>query len=77
MVWPRTARNMPSSTAWRMWISRVQAGALCRNIWPVPWLRLRGELRQGFGGETGETGDLFLDARRSGRDNSGFPADRD
>ena len=26
------------------------------------WLRLRGEVRQGFGGETGVTGDVFLDA---------------
>src|SRR5208282_4033750 len=32
------------------------------NFWPVSWLRLRGEVRQGIGGETGVTGDLFLDA---------------
>jgi outer membrane protein len=39
----------------------VQAGAFA-EFWPVPWLRLRTELRQGFGGETGVTGDAFLDA---------------
>lgn len=32
------------------------------EYWAVPWLRLRGEVRQGIGGETGVTGDLFLDA---------------
>jgi MipA family protein len=32
------------------------------EIWPVSWLRLRTEVRQGFGGETGVTGDAFLDA---------------
>ncbi len=32
------------------------------NFWPVSWLRLRGEVRQGIGGETGVTGDIFLDA---------------
>lgn len=32
------------------------------NFWPLPWLRLRGEARQGIGGETGVTGDVFLDA---------------
>jgi len=30
--------------------------------WPVPWLRLRGEVREGIGGETGVTGDFFMDA---------------
>jgi MipA family protein len=30
--------------------------------WPLPWLRLRGEVRQGIGGETGVTGDFFMDA---------------
>ena len=39
----------------------LQAGGFA-EYWPVPWLRLRGEIRQGFGGETGVTGDLFLDA---------------
>jgi MipA family protein len=39
----------------------AQIGAYA-NFWPVPWLRLRGEVRQGVGGETGVTGDVFLDA---------------
>jgi MipA family protein len=32
------------------------------EYWAVPWLRLRGELLQGFNGETGLTGNIFLDA---------------
>jgi MipA family protein len=39
----------------------AQVGAFA-NFWPLPWLRLRGEIRQGIGGETGLTGDIFLDA---------------
>ena len=39
----------------------VQAGAFA-EYWPVPWLRMRGELRQGFAGETGVTGDAIIDA---------------
>jgi len=39
----------------------VQAGAFA-EYWPVQWLRLRSEVRQGIGGETGVTGDVFLDA---------------
>ncbi len=39
----------------------LQAGAFV-EYWPISWLRLRGEVRQGIGGETGVTGDLFLDA---------------
>jgi MipA family protein len=39
----------------------VQAGAFA-EYWPVQWLRLRTEVRQGFGGEGGVTGDAFLDA---------------
>ncbi len=31
------------------------------EYWPVPWLRLHGEVMQGFDGETGVTGNLFLD----------------
>jgi len=30
--------------------------------WATPWLRLRGEVRQGIGGETGVTGNLYVDA---------------
>jgi outer membrane protein len=39
----------------------AQVGAFA-NFWALPWLRLRGEIRQGIGGETGLTGDVFLDA---------------
>jgi MipA family protein len=39
----------------------LQAGAFA-EYWPIQWLRLRGEIRQGFGGEKGVTGDLFMDA---------------
>ena len=39
----------------------VQLGGFAA-YWPVPWLRLRAEIRQGIGGETGQTGDVFLDA---------------
>lgn len=39
----------------------AQIGAFA-NWWLLPWLRLRGEVRQGIGGETGVTGDVFLDA---------------
>jgi outer membrane scaffolding protein for murein synthesis (MipA/OmpV family) len=39
----------------------LQAGAFA-EYWPVDWLRLRAEVRQGFFGEGGVTGDVFLDA---------------
>ncbi len=39
----------------------AQIGAFA-EYWAVPWLRLRGEVRQGVGGETGVTGNAFLDA---------------
>ena len=39
----------------------VQAGAFA-EYWPFEWLRLRTEVRQGFGGEGGVTNDTFLDA---------------
>jgi outer membrane protein len=39
----------------------LQAGAFA-EFWAVPWLRLHTEVRQGFGGEKGVTGDVFLDA---------------
>lgn len=38
----------------------IQVGGYA-EFWPVPWLRLRSEVRQGIGGETGVTGDLFVD----------------
>ena len=41
--------------------TRLKSGC-SSEYWPVTWLRLRGEVRQGIGGETGLTGDVFLDA---------------
>jgi len=38
----------------------IQLGGFV-EYWAVPWLRLRGEVRQGFNGEHGVTGDLFAD----------------
>jgi outer membrane protein len=40
------------------WALQLGAYAI---YWPVPWLRLRGEIRQGIGGETGQTADVFAD----------------
>jgi outer membrane protein len=31
------------------------------QYWPTSWLRIRGELRQGVGSETGQTGNLYID----------------
>jgi len=61
IVWPRyasqyTQLNGLGDVGWG-----VQLGAFAQ-YWPVPWLRLRGEVRQGIGGETGVTGDLLADA---------------
>lgn len=39
----------------------VEAGAYVQ-YWATPWLRVRAELRQGIGAETGQTGDLYVDA---------------
>jgi len=32
------------------------------QYWPASWLRIRTELRQGIGAETGQTADLYIDA---------------
>ncbi len=39
----------------------IELGAFAEYWW-APWLRTRGEVRQGFGGHHGVIGDLFLDA---------------
>jgi outer membrane protein len=39
----------------------LQSGVFA-EYWPVQWLRLHSEVRQGIGGETGVTGDIFVDA---------------
>jgi outer membrane protein len=61
VVWERKASSYAALNGLGDVNFAVQAGAFA-EYWPVPWLRLRGELRQGIGGETGVTGDLFLDA---------------
>ncbi len=61
LVWQRKASDYAALNGLGDINYAVQAGAFA-EYWPVPWLRLRGEARQGIGGETGITGDLFLDA---------------
>jgi outer membrane protein len=61
IAWPRKASSDTALNGLGDVNFAVQAGAFA-EYWPAPWLRLRGEARQGFGGETGVTGDLFLDA---------------
>lgn len=60
-VWQRKASDYAALNGLGNVNYALQAGAFT-EYWPAPWLRLRGEVRQGFGGETGVTGDLFLDA---------------
>jgi len=61
IVWQRKASSDTALNGLGDVNFAVQAGAFA-EYWPVQWLRLHGELRQGFGGEKGVTGDLFLDA---------------
>ena len=61
IIWPRTASSYAALNGLGNVNWALQAGAF-GEYWAVPWLRLRGEVRQGFGSETGVTGDLFLDA---------------
>ena len=60
LVWERSASQYRELNGLGNVDFALQAGAFA-EYWPTPWLRLRGELRQGFGGETGVTGDAFLD----------------
>jgi outer membrane scaffolding protein for murein synthesis (MipA/OmpV family) len=61
LVWERNASQYTELNGLGNVDFALQAGAFA-EFWPLPWLRLRTELRQGFGGETGVTGDAFLDA---------------
>jgi outer membrane protein len=61
IVWQRKASSDTALNGLGDVNYALQAGAFA-EYWPVPWLRLHGEVRQGFGGEKGVTGDLFLDA---------------
>ena len=61
IAWPRDASSDRLLNGLGDVDFAVQAGAFA-EYWPVQWLRLRSEVRQGIGGETGVTGDVFLDA---------------
>jgi outer membrane protein len=60
LVWQRKASDYTQLNGLGNVNYAIQAGGFA-DFWPVPWLRLRGEVRQGIGGEAGVTGDLFLD----------------
>jgi MipA family protein len=61
IVWPRNASDAAALNGLGNINYAVQVGGF-GEYWPAPWLRLHGEARQGLGGETGVTGDVFLDA---------------
>jgi outer membrane protein len=61
LIWKREASSYTELNGLGDVNYAIQAGGYA-DFWPVPWLRLHGEVRQGFGGETGVTGDVFLDA---------------
>ncbi|HEX3939376.1 MAG TPA: MipA/OmpV family protein [Xanthobacteraceae bacterium] len=61
LVWERRAADYAALNGLGDVDYALQAGGFV-EYWPASWLRLRGEARQGFGGETGVTGDLFADA---------------
>ncbi len=61
LVWRRRASSDPALNGLGDVDFTAQAGGFA-EYWPTQWLRLRSEVRQGFGGESGVTGDLFLDA---------------
>jgi len=60
LVWPRYASSYSQLNGLGDVPWAVQIGGYA-VYWPVPWLRVRGEIRQGIGGETGVSGDLFAD----------------
>ena len=61
LVWERKASDYAALNGLGDVGYALQAGGFV-EYWPASWLRLRGEARQGFGGETGVTGDVFVDA---------------
>jgi MipA family protein len=61
IIWQRKASSDTALNGLGNVDYALQAGAFA-EYWPAQWLRLRGEVRQGFGGEKGVTGDLFMDA---------------
>jgi outer membrane protein len=61
LIWERKASSYSALNGLGNVNTTIQAGGFA-EYWPAAWLRLRGELRQGFGGEGGVSGDGFLDA---------------
>jgi outer membrane protein len=61
IIWERKASSYSQLNGLGEVNYAVQIGGFAQ-YWPVSWLRLRSEVRQGIGGETGFTGDVFLDA---------------
>src|SRR4029077_10412373 len=61
LVWQRTASSYRELNGLGNVGYALQAGGFV-DYWPVPWLRLHTQVREGIGGETGVTGDAFLDA---------------
>jgi len=61
LVWERDSTSYAQLNGLPHVNYAIQAGGFV-EFWPVPWLRLRTEVRQGFWGENGLTGDAFLDA---------------
>jgi MipA family protein len=60
IVWPRYASQYTQINGLGDVNWALQIGGYAQ-YWAAQWLRLRGEVRQGLGGETGVTGDLFAD----------------
>ena len=60
LIWQRSASSYKELNGLGDVDYAIQAGGFAQ-IWPLQWLRLRGEVRQGFGGEKGVTGDVMLD----------------
>jgi outer membrane protein len=61
LSWPRYSSSYAQLSGLSNVNWGVQIGAYAQ-YWPVSWLRIRGEVRQGIGGETGQTGDVYVDA---------------
>ncbi|MDE1974248.1 MAG: MipA/OmpV family protein [Hyphomicrobiales bacterium] len=61
LSWPRYVNPWGSLHGLNNVDWAVQLGGYAQ-YWPVPWLRVRAEARQGIGGETGQSGDVYVDA---------------
>jgi outer membrane protein len=61
LSWPRYVNPWGSLHGLNNVDWAVQLGVYAQ-YWPMSWLRLRAEARQGVGGETGQSGDLYVDA---------------